>query len=416
MSGRGGARNAPRTAKEARAEKGATKVTRYRPGVVPTWAEDEDQDERNNEGLVFRQGGGEATPSGGAAGAAAAPVIVKPGKGDSRLQRLAGRGAARDTDSEDARLRHRRAGREDDGDEAADPRKQADTEDEEDEEEMAARRRRIRAAQLQAESAEAKAPAIAAPGQEADDEESEYYSSEYETDTGEDDGAAKLAKPVFVSRKDRATLASDDRGAGVGVGVGIGATVQTTWKSSEEVHKRQQETRAMIKEMAVNEFKGGGDDRAFDDVDTDDEKDKQAEYSAWKVRELGRLKLEWMAERNFREDEENLQVEGPKERGERAFMQKYYHKGAFFQSVSDHKLAKEEKVEEIYKKDYSAPTGEDKYNKAVLPKVMQRRNFGRRGQTKYTNLADQDTSKLGDDYKPSFGGRPRTQRGEGGER
>ena len=120
-----------------------------------------------------------------------------------------------------------------------------------------------------------------------------------------------------------------------------------------------------------------------------------------------------MAKHNFREDEENLQVERPKEGGERAFMQKYYHKGAFFQSVSDHKLAKEEKVEEIYKKDYSAPTGEDKYNKAVLPKVMQRRNFGRRGQTKYTNLADQDTSKLGDDYRPSFRGRPRTQRGEG---
>ncbi len=41
-------------------------------------------------------------------------------------------------------------------------------------------------------------------------------------------------------------------------------------------------------------------------------------------------------------------------------MQKYYHKGAFFQSVTDGKV-NASGVEEVYKKDYSAPTGDDVY-------------------------------------------------------
>ena len=87
-----------------------------------------------------------------------------------------------------------------------------------------------------------------------------------------------------------------------------------------------------------------------------------------------------------------------KDKSDWAFMQKYYHKGAFFQSVSDGKHASEG-VEEVYKKDYSAPTGEDRYNKAILPEVMQVKNFGKRGQSKWTHLSKEDTSKLGDDYR-----------------
>lgn len=58
----------------------------------------------------------------------------------------------------------------------------------------------------------------------------------------------------------------------------------------------------------------------------------------------------------------------PKEKWK--FLQKYWHKGAFFQETSDNPYAKDN-VDDVYTRDYSAPTGEDKLDKSVLPKVMQ---------------------------------------------
>ena len=49
------------------------------------------------------------------------------------------------------------------------------------------------------------------------------------------------------------------------------------------------------------------------------------------------------------------------------FLQKYWHKGAFFQESS----YAQDKVDDVYKRDYSGATGEDKMDKSVLPKVMQ---------------------------------------------
>mmetsp|Transcript_7958 Transcript_7958/g.20438 ORF Transcript_7958/g.20438 Transcript_7958/m.20438 type:complete len:109 (-) Transcript_7958:85-411(-) len=88
-------------------------------------------------------------------------------------------------------------------------------------------------------------------------------------------------------------------------------------------------------------------------------------------------------------------------------MQKYYHKGAFFQSVTDGKV-NASGVEEVYKKDYSAPTGDDVYLRSEkIPEIMKVRNFGKRGRTKWTHLSNEDTSRLGDDYSLK---RPRQRR------
>ncbi len=63
----------------------------------------------------------------------------------------------------------------------------------------------------------------------------------------------------------------------------------------------------------------------------------------------------------------------PKE--EWKFLQKYWHKGAFFQETSDNPYSRDQ-VDDVYTRDYSAPTGEDKLDKSVLPKVMQVRLLG----------------------------------------
>merc|ERR1711997_347632 len=72
------------------------------------------------------------------------------------------------------------------------------------------------------------------------------------------------------------------------------------------------------------------------------------------------------------------------EKGKYKFMQKYYHRGAFY--LDDD--------EAVFKRDVSHATLEDKFDKTVLQKVMQVKNFGRSGRTKYTHLVDQDTTQF----------------------
>ena len=72
-------------------------------------------------------------------------------------------------------------------------------------------------------------------------------------------------------------------------------------------------------------------------------------------------------------------------------MQKYYHKGAFFQSDADDHAGTAGSAE-IYRRDFSSPTGEDKMDKTILPKVMQVKHFGRSGRTKWTHLVNEDTT------------------------
>lgn len=70
------------------------------------------------------------------------------------------------------------------------------------------------------------------------------------------------------------------------------------------------------------------------------------------------------------------------------FMQKYYHKGVFYMDSTSVK-----KEDDVRNKDYAAePTQWDKINVENLPAVLQVKNFGKRGRTKYTHLLDQDTT------------------------
>jgi microfibrillar-associated protein 1 len=103
-------------------------------------------------------------------------------------------------------------------------------------------------------------------------------------------------------------------------------------------------------------------------------------------------KAELIRRRNMTE-EERLEEDrkmgrfDPKEKTQQKFLQKYYHKGVFYMDVDS--LDKDD----VRKKDYHAPTQSEKtYNYESLQKVQQVKNFGKRSRTKYTHLADQDTT------------------------
>lgn len=55
--------------------------------------------------------------------------------------------------------------------------------------------------------------------------------------------------------------------------------------------------------------------------------------------------------------------------------------------------------DDVRKRTFDEPTLEDKFNFEALPQVLQVKKFGMRGRTKYTHLADQDTTNF---IKPLF--------------
>ncbi|KAG2429704.1 hypothetical protein HYH02_013961 [Chlamydomonas schloesseri] len=289
-------------------------------------------------------------------------------------------------------------------------RRQAD--DEDDEDAVARRRAAVRERLLQ-QQREEEERRKAQQQEEEEEEEEEEESSEYETDDEDDGPGGRLLKPVFVPKHARDTVAE-----------------RTAQEEEEEAAaekekarkmERKEETKAILAEQMAAEVAAAAAAAAgpagLDDIDTDDDDEEAVgAYEAWKGRELRRIKRDReeretaereAAERerlkNMTEEEraawEKANPKASREASPKAkwnFLQKYWHKGAFFQEAADDTRGTTG-VDEIFKRDFSAPTGMDKFDKSALPKVMQVKNFGRAGRTKYTHLLDQDTTQVEDE-------------------
>ena len=139
----------------------------------------------------------------------------------------------------------------------------------------------------------------------------------------------------------------------------------------------------------------------IDDSDPIEEQEKEDEFQAWKLRELLRYKarkdeeerlereeLELKSFRNLPKEEqekiwnERISQQSQSEKSKYEFLQKYYHKGAFFQDSQD----------EILHRDYDAPSQNESVDRSALPESMQVRNFGKKGRSKWTHLTKEDTT------------------------
>lgn len=406
-----------------RAAEVATKVSRHRAGVLPGWAAgaEADEDDRNDE---FRND--DARDAAAASSAhpgrrrVAAPAVIISGARAVKPPTIV-RGPREPAGSED---------------------ESTASEEEEDEDDIARRRAaaRARLAARRAEEEEGMPvgeedddedfPADAKPRPEKPVASEDEGSSSWETDTDasdSDDDARKMVRPVFVSRAQRETLrARDDE---------TNADADDDEWAAAEAHKkkRAEESRRLVeleieRETAIANAETNAE---ASDVDTDDDvEDPAVAYAAWRLRELARIEEdEKTRDRMFAEREEQEKIRRMSEEEKRAyfaahpelrreteiggsssangkdtskdkpklgFMQKYYHKGAFFQEAADDAFGTAS-THEIYARDFSAATGGDKgVDKSSLPKAMQVRGdkFGKVGQTKWTHLANEDTSRL----------------------
>ncbi|KAG5353863.1 hypothetical protein C0989_001115 [Termitomyces sp. Mn162] len=237
------------------------------------------------------------------------------------------------------------------------------------------------------ESEEEERPRIPGSAPKAESDES----SEYETDSEEEEKPQLKFRPVFVPKRARATITEREA---------LLESEEAEKKRELEAEERRKQSHDMVAESIKRELAEKEKEEDVNDVDATDGLDPAAEFEAWRLRELGRIKKEkeeelireeereeverrraMPEEQRMKEDMERankLREEKPK--GQQKFLQKYWHKGAFHQD------------EEILKRhDYTAPT-ESTMDVSMLPKVMQVKNFGKRSRTKYTHLVDQDTT------------------------
>ncbi|KAL1649192.1 hypothetical protein SLS58_001766 [Diplodia intermedia] len=306
-----------------------------------------------------------------------------------------------------------------------------------------ARRQEAAAAEAARLEAEKAARAAAEEGFETDEEESakgsggeegsesesedEDESSEEEESSSEDEAAArrkKMLRPVFVRKDQR------KGGDGAAGGAAAAKTEDEQWAEAEAKRKAradalvQEQLERAAAERAAGKKQWDDEDNLgdLDDVDDADGVDPEAEYAAWKLRELKRVKREREAieeaerereeverRRNLTQEERDAEdrefIERQKEeragKGSMSTMQKYFHKGAFFQDdLKDAGLDRRDIMGSRYV--------DDVRNKEALPEYMQIRDMtklGKKGRTRYKDMRSEDTGRWGD-----FGDR----RGKGG--
>lgn len=213
-------------------------------------------------------------------------------------------------------------------------------------------------------------------------------------------------RPSFVPKESRDTVAGRE------AELQKEAETYDTIAAKEDRHRRARE---MVADYINRDLEGERRKKeealhaidAFNPLSVDDADglDPETEYLEWTLRHLERMKRDKEEDERLEKEKAELErIRGLTEEGRRKideekqrewestqprtqmkFMQKYYHKGAFFQDTDD----------PLLKRDYNEPTLLDKQNKEVLPSAMQTRDaFGKRSRSKWTHLTAEDTTSF----------------------
>ncbi|KAH0848594.1 putative microfibrillar-associated protein [Fonsecaea pedrosoi] len=266
--------------------------------------------------------------------------------------------------------------------------------------------------------------------EESEEEESSEDEEEEETSSEEEQPRRKFQRPTFIKKSDRkpSTQVSDARPEASAT-PDPEVDVQTRRLAQAELLiKDKLERDALARAQGKKAW--DDDDEVLPEsmVDDTDGLDPAAEYAAWKLRELKRLKRDREAliarekeleeierRRNLtaeeREKEDQAYLERQKQereegRSEATFLARYHHKGAFFQG--------DETAELLKRRDIMGARFEDQVtDKSTLPEYMRLRDMtklGKKGRTRYTDLKGEDTGRFGDEvkrWKGSGGAGPR---------
>lgn len=257
--------------------------------------------------------------------------------------------------------------------------------------------------------------------EEEEEEEDEDEDEESEEESSEDEGPKRvLLRPTFIKKDKR----KDTNGEIVARTSGSAeaedeAEVQRRKEKADMLLRDQLEKEALARSAAKKAW--DAEDEAAEEAALDDRDglDPEAEYQAWKLRELKRIKRareaieaaerereeierrrNLTAEEREREDREFLakqREEREANRGPSKYLQRYFHKGAFFRD--------ELEKEGLDKRDLMGSRYADETNREVLPEYMQLRDMtklGRKGRTRYKDLRTEDTGLWGQglDYRP----------------
>lgn len=262
--------------------------------------------------------------------------------------------------------------------------------------------------------------------EEEDSDDAPEDESGSEESSSEDEALKIRIRPTFIKKDQRkpTTTATPTK------------TEDDLW--AEEQARRKAKADALIQDQleknaaaAAAGKKNWDDDEEneADQVDDTDGLNPETERAAWKLRELKRVKREREAielaekereeldrRRNLSKEERDAEdrsfIETQKHeregKGKMSYMQKYFHKGAFFQDDA--------KAEGLDRRDIMGSRyADDVQNRELLPQYMQIRDMtrlGRKGRTKYKDLKSEDTGRYGE----AVGGRGSGARRGGDER
>ena len=254
--------------------------------------------------------------------------------------------------------------------------------------------------------------------EEEEEEEEEEESSEEESSSEDEAPKRVLLRPTFI-KKDKRNAQDTSTTAGA-------SAPDTTAEAAKQEALRKEKADTLIRDQLEkaaierNEARKQWDDDEAEvgeegAIDDTDGLDAEGEYAAWKLRELKRVKREreeieasekereeverrrnLTAEEREREDREFIskqQEEKDATRGQSGFMQRYFHKGAFFRDDLER--------EGLDKRNVMAHRFVDDVSRETLPQYMQVRDMtqlGKKGRTRYRDLKSEDTGRFGEGF------------------